>query len=91
MKPLSHPGVSKLLRYRVESPLRRRKCGELVEVLKMKPAESPGMNTVLNPETLDTMRSGVAPLESSVDNWASTLDGIFGKTEFVSLRKLKLA
>lgn len=33
-------------------------CGELVDVLKMKLAEFPGMNTVLRPEMLGNMRSG---------------------------------
>lgn len=65
MKPLSE-GLAKLkmLRLRTNSPLKRKMWGQLLDVLRMKLAEGPGIKTALKSEILDKIRSGL-DLDSS--------------------------
>ena len=61
MNPFSQPvsAESKELSQRVKPPLRRMMCGELFAVLNTKLDEAPGINMVLNPETLGRTLRGL--------------------------------
>lgn len=69
MNPFSQPrsAESMLLSHFVYSPRRRIKCGELVDVFRMKPDEFPGRKTPLRPEISLNIRKGLARLCRSSD------------------------
>jgi hypothetical protein len=80
MKPLSEELAKlKMLRLRTNSPLKRKMRGQLLDVLRMKLAEGPGIKTALKSERLDKMRSGL-DLDSSLSGCIPFVGGVtFGK------------
>lgn len=61
-----------------------------MDVLKTNPADAPGIKTVLNPDTLDKIRSDLVRWYPVFESSAFVLEGNCGKKWFVSLKKFKL-
>ena len=61
-----------------------------MDVLKTNPADAPGIKTVLNPDTLDKIRSDLVRWYPVFESSAFTLEGKCGKKWFVSLKKFIL-
>lgn len=64
-------------------------CGELVDALRMKLAEAPGINTVLKPPTSGSIRRGPDRCCPSSNCFEAILEESFGRTWFVSFRKCR--